>query len=108
MPPKIKIGRRCLCLFLFLSLGCRLSEEIVKVPEGMRWRDFYEGRVRREGKERPGCGGEKHESDRRLLSRFNGVCKVCRGAIYPGDWIFWNHLTGKARHAPSGWKKNDP
>jgi len=89
------------------SLGCRLSGEIVKVPEGMRWRDFYESRVRREGSERLGCGPEKLDGERRLVNRYMTRCSVCKGPVYPGDWVFWHLPTRKVRHAPSGWKKVD-
>src|SRR6267142_4364166 len=93
----------CLCLCLYAEA---VFLEVVKVPEGHTWRDYYEMRLRATGKRRPPCGPEVGVGcERKMMSRFKGKCRVCRGPVYPGDWIYWNHLTGKARHADSGYKK---
>jgi hypothetical protein len=72
------------------------------------WRDHYEQRVRAEGKERAGCGGEKGEGERRLLTQYAGKCSVCGGVVVQGDWVYWDQVKRKVRHAPSGYKKPEP
>lgn len=86
-------------------MGRPVEPEIVKLGPRVGWREFYEQRLRAYGKVRPGCGGEKIQPERRMLSKRSGTCRVCRGPIYPGDWIYWNPYQGKARHAPSGHAK---
>lgn len=88
-----------------VSRGRPLEPEVVKLKEGVRWRDYYEREARRSGKKRPGCGpSEKIKAERRILTKFPNTCSICKGPIHPGDWVFWQPYTGKSRHAPSGYR----
>lgn len=102
---RLNHGRRSLSLSLSLSFTAADSRWEKSMGE---WREFYERKVRSEGRVRKGCGAEAIEpGERRIITRYSGQCFVCEGRYHPGDWVWWNQDKKRSRHAPSGWKDGD-